>query len=238
MRHGEAGVVAAGAAAFAVMLGGRAAKTPAGAPLVLPARPLAEAVAGEWAHAPCPLSMPLTCLAATAIDRVGPRRPAVLAGLRACAAADLLCYRAQRPVELVRRQQSRWQPLLAWAAERGATLVVTAGIVPVAQPEAALAALERAFAGLDDFALTAAQAVAAATGSALIALALAVGRLDGEEAFAAAALDDLYGLEIWGEDAEAHRRLAALRDDIVNAGRFLALTGGGPARLAGRAGGG
>ena len=238
MKHGEAGVVAAGAAAFAVVLGGRGAKTPAGAPLVLPTRPLAEAVVGEWACASRPPSMPLTRLAATAIDRVGPRRPAVLAGLRSCAAADLLCYRAERPAELVRRQQSRWQPLLAWAAERGAALVVTAGIVPVAQPEAALTALERSFAALDDFALTAAQAVAAATGSALIALALAAGRLDGEEAFAAAALDDLYGLEIWGEDAEARRRLAALRDDIVNAGRFLALVGGGPARLAGHAGGG
>lgn len=224
---GKAGVAAAGAAGFAVVRDGGRVKTPAGAALLLPTRALAAAVADEWAACqPRPLAMPLTRLAATAIDRVTPRRPAVLAALGTCGQTDLLCYRAQSPAELVRRQQARWQPLLAWAAGRGIALAVTAGVLPLAQPEAALAALERELAALDDFALTGAQAVAGASGSAVIALALATGHIDGEEAFAAAALDDLYGLEVWGEDAEARQRLDGLRDAMLAAGRFFALLGG------------
>lgn len=226
---GKAGVAAAGAAGFAVVRDGNRVQTPAGAALLLPTRPLAAAVADEWAahgRRSRPLAMPLTRLAATAIDRVAPRRPAVLAALATCGQTDLLCYRAQSPAELVCRQQARWQPLLAWAAGRGIALAVTAGVLPLAQPEAALAALEREFAALDNFALTGAQAVAAATGSAVVALALATGRIDGEEAFAAAALDDLYGLEVWGEDAEARQRLDGLRDAMLAAGRFFALLGG------------
>ena len=38
---------------------------------------------------------------------------------------DLLCYRAEAPEELVRRQAEAWDPLLDWAADRyGARLAV------------------------------------------------------------------------------------------------------------------
>jgi len=213
--------------AFRILLDGRAVRTPGRAEGLLPTRALAEAVAREWAaqhDVLDPQSMPLTGLAWTALDRVRPARAEIVEAVGANAAHDLLCYRAEGPVDLAARQQALWQPLLDWLALTfDAPLAVTAGIVSVEQPPAALAALARAVAARDDFALAALSAATAATGSLVIALALVEGRIDAEAAFAAAQLDESYQLERWGEDAEAARRRAAIRAELAAVERFVAL---------------
>lgn len=226
-RFYKAVAIAAQDGGVAVTLDGRAIRTPAGQPLRLPAAALAEAVAAEWqaqGDTVEPDTMPLMQLAATALDRVAAHRAAIIDELLRYAASDLLCYRAEEPADLVQRQQRVWQPLLDWAAERhGVVLCVTGGIMPVAQPEAALAALRRAMAPLDDWRLTALQAMTAATGSLLLGLALLDGRLDADHGFAAAQLDELYQAELWGDDLEAESRRSRLHADIAAAVRLVSL---------------
>jgi len=213
--------------AFRILLDGRAVRTPGRAEGLLPTRAVAEAVAGEWAaqhDVLDPQSMPLTGLAWTALDRVRPARAEIVEAVAAYAAHDLLCYRAEGPADLAARQQALWQPLLDWLALTfDAPLAVTAGIVSVEQPPAALAALTRAVAARDDFALAALSAATAATGSLAIAPALVEGRIGSEGAFAAAQLDESYQMERWGEDAEAARRRAAIRAELAAVERFVAL---------------
>ncbi len=215
---------------FTLALDGKPVRTPAGAALLLPTAALAEAVAEEWraqGERIEPGSMPLSRLANTAIDRVAPRRAAVVAEIAAYAETDLVCYRAERPQELAARQIEAWEPLVRWAAERhGAMLRVTNGLTPEPQPEGALAALGAAVEAFDDLALAALQSATAAAGSLVIALALAEGRLDAEAAFRASALDEAFQAERWGEDAEAARRREEIRADLADAARFLALARG------------
>ena len=221
---GEAGQAGAG---YRILLDGKAVKTPAKAEMVLPNQGLAEAIAAEWlaqGEDVVVRSLVLTGLAWTAIDRVGPAREAVVEELAGYAAHDLLCYRAETPADLVARQQERWQPLLDWAAlVLDAPLAVTAGLVSIEQPPATLAALRKAVAEWDDFALTALGAAAAAAGSLVVALALAARKIDADAAFEAAQLDEGYQIERWGEDPEAARRRAAIKADLETAARFLAL---------------
>ena len=209
---------------FAVMLDGRPVRTPGRKMLVVPSRALAEAIAGEWraqGDKVEPRSMPLTRLASTALDLVGQRRPAIVDEIAAYAMTDLVCYRADAPAELKARQHEVWQPLLDWAAARyGAALVVTAGVVPRPQPPEALAALRRAVEAYDDMALVALHAATAAAGSLIVALALLDGHIDAAEAFAISQLDETFQIERWGEDAEAARRRAALRDDLAQTAEF------------------
>jgi len=213
--------------AFRVLLDGRAIRTPGRAEGLLPTRPLAEAVAAEWAaqgDKVNPQTMPLTGLAWTALDRVRTRRDEIVAAVVAYAGHDLLCYRAEGPIDLAARQQETWQPLLDWLALTfDAPLAVTAGSVSISQPPAALAALARTVAGHDDFALAALSAATAATGSLVIALALTVGRLDAEAAFAAAQLDESYQMERWGEDPDARRRRDAIRAELAAVEHFMTL---------------
>jgi chaperone required for assembly of F1-ATPase len=163
-------------------------------------------------------------LAATALDRAGPERPAITDQLLAYAGTDLLCYRADFPPDLSKRQVAQWQPLLDWAAQAlDAPLVHTCRVIAVEQPAEALAALRNAVDRADVWTLTAIQAAAAAAGSLVLALALAEGRVDGETCFALSQLDETYQIEQWGEDYEAADRRAALKRDILSAERFLML---------------
>jgi chaperone required for assembly of F1-ATPase len=217
------------APAVRVLLDDKPIRTPAKRELAVPSRALAEAVAAEWEaqgeHVDS-ATMPLTRLVNSALDGVVGREAEVRAEIAKYAARDLLCYRAEGPAELVRRQVRAWDPVLAWARTGlGAGLVVGQGIAPVAQPPAAVAAMERALAGLDAFALAAHHVMTTLTGSALLALAHAGGRLTAEEAWAAAHIDEDWQISQWGEDAEAAARRDRRWGEMQAASRLLALLG-------------
>jgi chaperone required for assembly of F1-ATPase len=222
----DAKVIAAGDD-FGVQLDGKPLLTPGKRALRVPGRALAEAIAAEWQGQGItvkPLELPLTRLASTALDRVEPRRGDVVAEIAKYATTDLLCYRADEPPELIDRQAQIWQPLLDWAEARfAAPLAVTQGILPVDQDPAALMAIERAIAAHDSLQLVTLHLATTACGSVVLGLALIAERLSPEEAFAAAALDESFQIERWGEDAEQTQRRAALKEDIVLAARFAAL---------------
>jgi chaperone required for assembly of F1-ATPase len=215
------------AGGWGVVLDGRPLRTPARGELILPSAALTGAIAAEWdaQHGEIrPAAMPLFRLAATAVDHTAPQRERVVAEIANYAGTDLVCYRADHPPALAARQQAVWQPLIDWARQRyDAALAVTTGIVPTRQSPTALGAFTAIVAAQDDFRLTALQALTAACGSLVIALALFEGRLDAEQAFAASQLDESFQIEAWGEDAEAAQRHRALAADIAAAARFVEL---------------
>ena len=212
---------------YGVALDGRPMRTPAKRDLVVPSAALAAAIAAEWDAQQDeirPATMPLTRLAATAIDRTSQQREQTVAQTANYAGTDLVCYRADHQPALAARQQAVWQPLIDWATLRfDAPLTVTAGVIPTRQSPASLKAFTAAVAAHDDFRLTALHTLTAATGSLVIALALIEGRLDAEAAFAASELDESFQIEAWGEDSEAAKRREALTADIAAATQFIEL---------------
>lgn len=216
---------------WGVRLDARTLRTPGRAPLVLPTRALAEAVAAEWAAQGArvqPATMPLTRAANTAIDRVAPDPAPVVDEIARYGASDLLCYRAAAPAALARRQAEAWDPLLAWAAGAlAAPLAVTEGVVFVAQPESSLAALRAQVAALSPFALTALSELVGLSGSLVIGLAVAAGR-DPAALWEAACLDERWQAEQWGADAEAEAASRSRREAFLAAARLMRLAGGAP----------
>jgi chaperone required for assembly of F1-ATPase len=188
---------------------------------------LAAAIAAEWdaqRDEIRPEKMPLTRLAATAIDRTAFQREGVVAETANFAGTDLVCYRADQQPALAARQQAIWQPLIDWAMLRfDAPLTITTGVIPTPQAPASLKAFAAAVAMHDAFRLTALHTLTAACGSLVIALALLEGRIDADAAFAASQLDESFQIEAWGEDSEAAARRETLAADIAAAARFLEL---------------
>ena len=171
--------------------------------------------------------MPVPTAIEKAAEQVRDNRAAVAGHVFSYADSDLLCYRADAPSELRDHQQAVWQPLLDWAAKTfGATLRVTEGIIPVAQPAAALALLRKAVDALDDRSLAALAVAARASGSLIIGLALIEGRIDVDAALEASGLDDRWQNEKWGEDPETKKCQDALREEIQAAVDFLKLVRG------------
>jgi chaperone required for assembly of F1-ATPase len=210
-----------------VTLDGKPLKTPRGAEFALPTAALAEAIAEEWraqGEEILPAEMPLTKLANTAIDGVAERREEVVVEIVAFARHDHLCYRTDKPAELVARQNAAWDPLLDWAAERyGAPLHTAHGITSIAQPEPSLAALKAAVEAEGSFALAALHVVASILGSVVLALAVVDKRLTPGEAFAASQVDERYQAEKWGLDSEAEARAKHLAKELDAAARFMDL---------------
>jgi chaperone required for assembly of F1-ATPase len=214
----------------AVLLDGRPLRLPGGAPLATPSARLAEAIAAGWQEAGGAkggeMSMeqvPLTRLLGTAQDRVAPNPAAMVEGLAKYAETDLLCYRAEDP-DLAELQAREWQALLDWAdATFGAALTVTAGLMPVAQPEASIAALRAAVEAHRPEELAALGLAVPGLGSLVLGLALSSGRVDAAEAHRLAVLDETFQERRWGEDPEALDRRARVAADLALAENFLAL---------------
>lgn len=214
---------------FGVRLDDRPLRTPARAPLAVPTRAFAEAVAAEWAtqgEAVDPRAMPATRLANVVIDRVAERRAEVAAMLAGYAESDLLSHRAEGPAALVARQATAWDPVLAWGADAlGARLRAGAGVMPVAQDPEALARLHARVAAVEPFRLAALHDLVTLSGSLLLGLAVAEGWLAPEEAWSLSRLDEEYQAEEWGRDEEAEAAAAARRDAFLRAAAFWHLLG-------------
>ena len=216
-----------GAMLFQVLLDGRPVRTPKKAALAVPHRALAEAIAAEWnaqGEEIDPISMPLTRFANSIIDGVIGREAEVRADILKYAASDLLCYRAEGPASLVRRQAAAWDSVLNWA--RGALrarFVLTEGVMPVAQPASALEGVAGALEPLDAYRLTSIHVMTTLTGSALLALALSRGELSVEEVWSAAHVDEDWQIEQWGEDAEAAERRRLRWQEMQSASCLLGL---------------
>jgi chaperone required for assembly of F1-ATPase len=215
---------------FELMLDGRPARTPGRNRLAAASRALMLHVADEWARQGetlDPADMPLTRLLNSAIDGVSRTMDDTRDDIARYAGSDLLCYRAEAPEALAERQRAAFDPVLRWAAETfGARFNLAAGVVHVAQPPEAIAAVRSALDAVDDpVALAAFSVVTSLTGSALIALAVARGFLTPEAAWAAAHVDEDYQSEQWGVDEEARARRASRWRDMQAAAAALEATG-------------
>ena len=214
---------------FTVTLDGRAVKTPAKRPLVLPTMAMAEVIAAEWDAQQGrvrPETMPATRAANSAIDNVAIQFAEVAGDLARYGETDLLCYRATAPQELIDRQADAWDPLLAWsAAALRAPLIATAGVMHIRQPEASLAKLRAQVHAFTPFQLAAAHDLIAISGSLILALAVTRGRLSLVEAWHLSRIDETWQNELWGVDEDAAALESLKRQALAEAARFFALCG-------------
>lgn len=208
-----------------VLLDGKSMKTPGKQMLFVPTEALAQAIAGEWQGQGEEIvleSMHLTQFSCASLDYTARFRDDVERETLAYAETDLLCYRAEEPEELVRRQNDAWNPVLGWSEKRyDIRMVLAGGIMPVSQPKETLDALRDVVASLPLFALTAVWLVAKHTSSLLVALAVYERHLTVEAAFDLSRVDETFQCEQWGEDAEAAEKRRYAATEMRAIGEFL-----------------
>jgi len=195
---------------FAITLDGKPIRTPSGRIVIVPIRALADKVAAEWEAQQeiiDPLAMPLTRFANSVVESVVDRASLVRDDVAKYLHSDLLFYRAGHPAGLVEREATHWDGVLYWVADTfGAHFILAEDISPVRQPEQAVEAARGAL-PLEPWSIAAMHVVTTLTGSALLALALRHGKLNPDQVWAAAHVDEDWNAEQWGADEEA----AALR---------------------------
>ncbi|MBS1301451.1 ATP12 family protein [Loktanella sp. SALINAS62] len=213
---------------YAVDLDGRPVKTPYKTPLVVPTRALADAVAAEWQAQTDlidPQTMPVTRAANSAIDKVAPQSNAVANMLASYAENDLLCYRATAPDALVALQDAAWDPWLDWVAQTlDAPLHVTAGVMPIAQPDTSLSRLRAEVERFDAWELTGFHDIVQLSGSLVLALAVAADKLTPDAAWQISHVDEDFQISQWGEDDEASAVAAIKAQALKDGARFMRMS--------------
>lgn len=209
---------------FSVELDGRAVKTPAKAPLLVPTRAMAEAIAAEWDAQEGeikPAAMPVTRAANASIDKVAHQHAEVATLIAAYGDSDLLCYRADSPAELAERQAAAWDPLLDWAQESfGARLLPVQGVMHQPQPPEALERLAREVHAMDAFRLAAFHDLVGISGSLVIGLAAVREARPIGELWQLSRIDETWQEEMWGVDEEAREHAAMKQSDFFAAKHF------------------
>lgn len=216
--------------AWYVTLDGRPMRLPGGVALHVHSLALAQALAQEWQQAGGDVggevsagSLFLTQLASTAQERIAPDPLPTAREVARYGETDVLCYR-EASGHLAEHQARQWQPWLDWAARTyDATLTVTSGITHIAQPSQALTALRLAVQAYDANILAGMGVLVPALGSLVLGLAVVQGVLPAEQAHELALLDELWQERQWGEDTQAQARREQVRNDIVEAARFIRL---------------
>ena len=213
---------------FTVHLDGRSIKTPGKAALVVPTLKMAQAMALEWdaqVEEINPETMPVTKSANSAVDKVTPQFSEVADMLGEYAGTDLLCYRAEQPVELVARQAAQWDPLLAWCDQRfGAPLNPVSGVMFAAQPESSLNTLRAQLDGLSAFELTAVHDLITLPGSFVLGLAAIEDYASPEQLWELSRLDERYQQEQWGLDEDAEEMAGIKLEAFKHAYRFYRMS--------------
>ncbi len=216
-------------AGYLVKLDDKILKTPAKRQMVLPTEALAKKVALEWdeqVEEIDPTTMPFTKSANAALDKVSEQFEEVSSLLGEYGDTDLLYYRADSPPELQKRQKIGWDPIVKWAEN---TLKVQincgTGIVYIPQNEQIFSEMRIKISNLNIFELTAFYDMVSITGSLILGLAIINGRLSAEEAYQLSRVDELWQLEQWGEDEEAHAVSSLKNAEILHSEEFFSLSG-------------
>lgn len=170
------------------------------------------------------LLMPNTRLACIAIDKISVDKELIVANLLDYAGTDLLCYRASGPNTLRSRQEELWQPLLDWMEKYfAAPLIVTEGVIPVAQPPNSLSRLKNVLLQYNAFELVGLVNLTQASGSLVLALGMVECEIGSEFCIKACQIDNQYQIDCWGEESELMDRLDDQARDIKTTARFLSL---------------
>ena len=209
--------VGEGADGFTVALDGKPIRTPGQAIVTIPSRALAQQIADEWRDQGESIdfpSMPLTRLANSVVQGVIGREHLVADDVAKYFGSDLLFYRADFPEALVEEQGKHWDPVLRWAADDlGAHFILAQGVMPVQQPESAIAQARQLLPS-GAWRIGALHVIATITGSALLAVALLTGVRKAEAVWQAAHVDEDWNVARWGADEETVARRAAKRRDF------------------------
>jgi chaperone required for assembly of F1-ATPase len=103
---------------------------------------------------------------------------------------------------------------------------LTEGVMHVTQPPESLEALRSRLQHFDSWSLAALHVMTGLSGSALLALSVALGRLSAEEAWGAGHVDEDWQISQWGEDEEARVRRESRRRDFSASARIFDLLRG------------
>lgn len=213
---------------YQIFLDQRSVKLPKKTELFVHNLLLAERIAAEWEKAGSKKGdvfsfddLPMTQIVGTMIEKISPDRETYIQAILPYVNGDLLCYHADTPQKLVAQQQEKWLPLIKWIENKFQIKLQTqCGIMPITQHAEVIDVIKSYLAQLSDAELTFFAIIVPLLGSMILSIALNEGKIDVQQAFDLAYLDETIQAEIWGQDSEQQERLMKIKSDLMDATDF------------------
>ena len=135
---------------------------------------------------------------------------------------DTLLFRNPDAVELIEEERKVWDPIVDWAREKMAVDFKTSESLEVpVENNASLPRLQVFLESLSDKELVAFYEVSKITKSVLLAAAFVKGKVNAEDAFRAAFLEEIWQADKWGHDKQADERREIIKKELKDVENFL-----------------
>lgn len=151
---------------------------------------------------------------------IGKNRTEIIDRLVKLSQTDMLLFWGQEK-DLIVQQEKVWGPLLEWANKEINVDFVKTQSLEVPENQTSGEKLKNYLSSFSDKELAAFYLAALNMKSVLLAIALVKKRLNAEQAFKAAFLEELWQAENWGMESEAEKRRGELKKELQEIENFL-----------------
>ena len=203
---------------FYILLDDKKLKTPLKNELVLSNYLIAKEVLKEWDQSSDIIKtddLVFYGLLSTAIDRVREEKNSYINDIINFIDTDLICYRADNPIDLVSFQNKQWDPIILLIEKYINTKVsVFKGVMPSQQSSEVHHRFKNLIVELSDVQISVLHRITNLVGSVFLSLCILKKDLTNKQAFELSFLDELWQAENWGYEEDASTKRKKIRTEL------------------------
>jgi len=203
---------------FYILLDNKKLKTPQKNELILSNHLMAKEVLREWDQRSDIINtddLVFYGLLSTAIDRVSEEKNSYINDIINFIDTDLICYRADNPIDLVSFQNKQWDPIISLIEKYINTKVsVFKGVMPSQQSSKVHHRFKNLIVELSDVQISVLHRITNLVGSVFLSLCILKKDLTNKQAFELSFLDELWQAENWGYEEDASEKRKKIRTEL------------------------
>ena len=203
---------------FYILLDNKKLKTPLKKELTLSNHLMAKEVLKEWDQRSDIIDtddLVFYGLLSTAIDRVREEKNSYINDIINFIDTDLICYRADNPIDLVSFQNKHWDPIISLIEKYINTKVsIFKGVMPSQQNSKVHHKVKNLVVELSDIQISILHRITNLIGSVFLALCILKKDLSNKQAFELSFLDELWQAENWGYEEDASTKRKKIRTEL------------------------
>ena len=214
---------------FYILLDNKKLKTPLKNELILSNHLMAKEVLKEWDQSSDIINaddLVFYGLLSTAIDRVHEEKNSYINDIINFIDTDLICYRADSPIDLVSSQNKHWDPIILLIEKYIDTnLTVFKGVMPSQQNLKVHHEIKKLVDELSDIQISVLHRITNLIGSVFLSLCILKKDLTKKQAYEFAFLDELWQAKNWGYEEEASIKRNKIRIELNRLIHFIDFMG-------------
>ena len=210
---------------YEILLDNNILKTPLQNKLIIPNAKIAKEIYKEWNQKTKFINtdkMVFYGIMSTSIDKIFGNRKQYIEDLLEFVDTDLICYRADKPIDLVQWQSKNWDPIISKVEKYiNNKINIFKGIMPLRQDKETHLKINLFLTKFSDLEIAVLHRITNITGSIFLTLCILKNDKIKKNAFELSYLDELWQAENWGCEEEASKKRKNINNELNRIIYFL-----------------